>query len=103
LRPHETGDRGHISPVLYTQLHYFAESHGLEVLDPQGGFIRERALKLIFFLPFLIWGFYWAWRDWKKTSGDIRRLQIRRRLFSWPMLHSRSLIFICRKRGHIDA
>jgi SAM-dependent methyltransferase len=98
LKHTEIGDKGHISPVFYTQLRYYAENHDMEVLAPRGGDVKERALKLIFSFPFLLLGVYWTWRDWKKTSQDVKRLQIRKHLFSWPMLHSRSLIFLCRKK-----
>lgn len=97
LKKGETYDKGHISPVFYTQLRYYAEHNGLRVEPPRGGHIRERALKLIVFFPFLIVGSLWVWRDWKKTSGRKDRLDIIRHLFSWSMLHSRSLIFVCRK------
>lgn len=93
----QIGDKGHISPVSYIQLHYYAQVHRLTVLPPRGGIIRERALKLLPFLPFLVWGLWWTYRDWKKTSTDKEQLSIRKNLFSWPVLHSRSLIFVCQK------
>lgn len=93
----QLGDKGHISPVSYTQLHYYAQTHGLEVRQPRGGDIRERALKIVFFFPFLLWGLWWTYKDWKKTSRKPVQLTIRRHLFSWPVLHSRSLIFVCVK------
>lgn len=91
------GDKGHISPVSYMQLRYFAESHGLTTHRPMGGDVKERALKLLVFFPFLLWGLFWVWRDWQKTSKDPARLEILKHLFSWKVLHSRSLIFVCTK------
>ena len=88
----ETGDKGHISPVFYTQLRYYSELHNLKTLKPSGGRLK-RIVALPFFLPFVLIGFWWAFRDWKKTSGDRDKLEIIKHLFSIRMLFSRSIIF----------
>jgi len=92
LAQNEVGDKGHISPIFYTQLRYYSELHNLKTLKPTGGRLK-RIIALPFFLPFVIIGYWWAVRDWKKTSNDPKQFEIIRHLFSIKLLFSRSLIF----------
>lgn len=85
-------DRGHVSPLFYTQLRYFADVHGLKTLQPDGG-RGKRKILIALFMPLLLIGYWWAWRDWKRTSGDAESREIIRHLFSVKTLFSRSLIF----------
>ncbi|HET7832601.1 MAG TPA: class I SAM-dependent methyltransferase [Gallionella sp.] len=85
-------DRGHVSPVFYTQLRYFSDLHGLKTLQPDGGRFKRKILGVLF-APLLLIGYWWAWRDWKRTSGDPGSKEIIRHLFSATTLFSRSLIF----------
>ena len=86
------GDKGHISPVFYTQLRYYSDLHGLKTLKPSGGRLK-RIVALPFFLPFILIGYFWSIRDWKKTSNDKEKFEIIKHLFSIKLLFSRSLIF----------
>lgn len=90
--PGELRDRGHISPVFYTQLRYFAELHGLKTLRPDGDRLK-RVAALPLFIPFILIGYLWAKREWKKTSGDPKSKEIIQHLFNMKVLFSRSLIF----------
>ncbi len=92
LAPNQLGDKGHISPVSYPQLRYYAEHLGLEISRPTGGRMKRKIL-LIILAPLLLIGLWWNWRDWKRTSGNIGRRNIIRHLFTWRVLLSRSLIF----------
>jgi SAM-dependent methyltransferase len=90
-------DRGHINPVFYTQLRYFSELHGLKVLMPDGDKYK-RIVALPFFLPFLVIGYWWAVRDWKKVGSNPHSREIIEHLFSLKTMFSRSLIFKAVKR-----
>lgn len=92
----EQRDRGHVSPVFYTQLRYYSEMYGLAVQRPTGSRFKKIYL-LPFFLPFILRGYLWALNDWKKTSKDESRKEIINHLFSLRVLFSRSLIFSCVK------
>lgn len=88
----ELVDRGHINPVFYTQLRYFSLLHGLRVLHPDGDKYK-RLIALPFFLPFILMGYWWAVRDWKKVGCDPSTREIIDHLFTMKVLFSRSLIF----------
>jgi len=90
------GDKGHISPVSYGQLRYYTEHFGMKVEPPTGGRMK-RIILLPFFFPILIIGFWWNYRDWKRTSGKSSRKEIIKHLFNLRVLLSRSLIFIATK------
>lgn len=97
-KPGELRDRGHISPVFYTQLRYWAECAGLDVQMPEGGRMKKLLL-LPLALPFILRGYLWALSDWRKTSGRPERKSIVANLFNLRLMFSRSLIFICTKRA----
>ncbi len=90
------GDKGHISHISYGQLRYYTEHFGMKVEPPTGGRMKRIILLPILF-PFLIIGFWWNYRDWKKTSGNSSRKEIIKHLFNVRVLLSRSLIFIATK------
>ncbi len=96
LKPNEIRDKGHISPVFYTQLRYYAELHRLKTLKPDGGRLK-RIVALPLFFPFILIGLWWSIRDWQKTSNQKEKLEIIKHLFSIRMLFSRSLIFKAQK------
>ncbi len=85
-------DKGHISPIFYTQLRYYADLHNLKTLKPSGGRLK-RIAAAPFFIPFILIGYCWAVRDWKRTSNDKVKFEIIRHLFSIKLLFSRSLVF----------
>lgn len=91
------GDKGHISPVFYTQLRYYADHFKLRVHRPMGGDIAERALKIVLLFPAIAIGYLWALRDCRKSKNHTTGKDIIQHLFSWPVLHSRSLVFVCSK------
>jgi len=97
LKPNEVRDKGHISPVFYTQLRYYSDLHGLKTLKPKGGRLK-RIIALPFFIPFLIIGLWWSIRDWQKTSKEIEKFEIIKHLFTIRMLFSRSIIFKAAKK-----
>mgnify|MGYP003970902947 CR=1 FL=1 len=92
LEPNKNADKGHISPVFYTQLRYYSDLHNLKTLKPSGGRLK-RLVALPFFLPFILIGYLWSIRDWKKTSNKVETFEIIKHLFSIKLLFSRSLIF----------
>jgi len=92
LEADQIGDKGHISPVFYTQLRYYSDLHNLTILQPDGGRFK-RIVAFPLFIPFLLIGYFWSIRDWKKTSGDDKKFEIIKHLFSIKLLFSRSLIF----------
>ena len=91
------GDKGHISHVSYGQLRYYTEYFGMKVEAPTGGRMK-RIILLPFLLPVLIIGFWWNYRDWKRSSGLSSREEIIKHLFTLRVLLSRSLIFIATKK-----
>ena len=92
LGPGVVADKGHISPIFYTQLRYYSDLHNLKTLKPSGGRLK-RLVALPFFLPFILIGYFWSAMDWKKTSGNKSKFEIIKHLFSIKLLFSRSLIF----------
>ncbi len=92
----ENADKGHISPVFYTQLHYYAEHFGMRIAEPAGDRIKRKIL-IPLLLPFVAIGYWWANRDRIRASNDKNQTQIIRHLFNFHVLLSRSLIFIAFK------
>jgi len=96
LKNNVIGDKGHISHVSYGQLRYYTEHHGMKVEAPTGGRMK-RIILLPFLSPLLLVGFWWNYRDWKRTSGKSSQKEITKHLFSLHLLLSRSLVFIATK------
>ena len=90
------GDKGQISHVSYGQLRYYTEHHGMKIESPTGGRMK-RIILLPFLLPVLLIGFWWNYRDWKRTSGKESQKEIIKHLFNLRVLLSRSLVFISTK------
>lgn len=88
----ELRDRGHISPVFYTQLRYFSDLHGLVTLQPDGDKYK-RSIVFPFFIPFLLLGYWWAKKEARSNRGDPKSREIITHLFSIKVLLSRSIIF----------
>jgi SAM-dependent methyltransferase len=88
----EIKDRGHINPVFYTQLRYFSQLHSLKVLKPEGDRYK-RIIALPFFLPFILIGYWWSLRDWKRAGKPPESKEIIDHLFNMKALFSRSFIF----------
>ena len=87
------GDKGHISPVTYGQLRYYSEHFKMTPANPTGGRLK-RIILLPLLAPILLIGFWWNYRDWRRTSRVTGRKQIIKILFNARVLLSRSLIFI---------
>lgn len=98
LKPNEKRDKGHISPVFYTQLRYYSDLHHLRTLKPSGSRLK-RIVALPFFLPFIFIGLWWSIRDWQKTSKKSDTFEIIKHLFTIRMLFSRSIIFSATKES----
>jgi len=96
LKDHLVADKGHISHISYGQLRYYTEHFGMKVEPPTGGRMKRIILLPILF-PILIIGFWWNYRDWKRTSGQPSRKEIIKHLFNLRVLLSRSLVFIATK------
>ena len=96
LKGNVDDDKGHISHVSYGQLRYYTEHHVMKVESPTGGRMK-RIILLPFLLPVLLIGFWWNYRDWKRTSGKESRKEIIKHLFNLRILLSRSLVFIATK------
>jgi SAM-dependent methyltransferase len=94
--PQERLDRGHVSPVTLGQLLYWSEQRGLRVVRVTGGRMKK-LLFLPLFLPFVLLGLWWAWSDWKRTSGEERTRPMLRHYFGLRLLFSRSLVYVCTK------
>ena len=79
-----------------------AESWKIHLVDTgdetlTGGRMKRVILLPILF-PVLIIGFWWNYRDWKRTSGKSPRKEIIKHLFNLRVLLSRSLVFIATKQ-----
>jgi SAM-dependent methyltransferase len=87
------GDKGHISPVTYGQLQYYAEHFKMIPSKPTGGRFK-RIILLPLLAPVLLIGLWWNYRDWMRTSRVEHRKQIIKVLFNARVLLSRSLVFV---------
>ena len=96
LKNNMVADKGHISHVSYGQLRYYTQLNGMKVETPTGGRMKRKIL-LLFLLPALLIGYWWNYRDWKRTSGQEFQKEIIKHLFSPRVLLSRSLVFIATK------
>ncbi len=93
LEDGKVADKGHISPVTYGQLQYYSEHFKMTPAKPTGGRFK-RIILLPLLAPILLIGFWWNFRDWKRTSNVGDRKKIIKTLFNARVLLSRSLIFI---------
>ncbi len=93
LEDGKVADKGHISPVTYGQLQYYSEHFKMTPAKPTGGRFK-RIILLPLLAPILLIGFWWNFRDWKRTSNVGDRKKIIKTLFNAKVLLSRSLIFI---------
>jgi len=96
LKDNEVGDKGHISHISYGQLRYYTEYFGMKIETPTGGRMK-RIILLPFFLPVLIIGLWWNYRDWRRMGGKSVQKEIIKHLFNLHLLLSRSLVFIATK------
>jgi SAM-dependent methyltransferase len=98
--PGEMIDRGHISPVGYSQIRYLADYFGVDVVDVRTDRYKRKALMGLYplvALPGRLWGRRMFFGD--ETNGDAegnRRLY--RDLFSPSVIFGRTLIVVMRKR-----
>lgn len=98
LQPGERKDRGHVSPLTYSQLRYLFAAHGARLVALRGDRWKKKWL-LPWLLPFV--GLGWVWGRWELArchpppTKDHR--QMLRDVFSAPALFSRSLICVFRK------
>ncbi|MCA9295739.1 MAG: class I SAM-dependent methyltransferase [Phycisphaerales bacterium] len=98
VKPGVLADRGHVNPMSYLRLRYLLEHYGADVVE----LAADRAKKKVL-LP-LLWpiaqvGRLLSMRDFHRPDeGPERLAEIRRDLWSAPILLSRSLILVSRKR-----
>ncbi len=92
----EPFDRGHVSPMSYLQLRYLAEEFGLRTLSPTGDKLK-RIGNLPFYVPFILLGLWWGWRDYMRGGRNANQKEILKHLFSLRVLFARSLIFVAQK------
>ncbi len=90
-------DRGHVSPLSYLQLRYLFEEYGLQIDEIDGDRYKKMIL-LPLYIPFLIYGKYWIYKDYIKGGKKDFKKEIIKHLFSLKMLFSRSLIITFKKR-----
>ena len=97
--PRLEGDKGHISPVSYWQLDYYAQVLGLEVCRPTGGRLK-RAILLPLFMPLLGIGMLWSQADLNRygKSNQVAGARILDNMFRLRVVLSRSLVFVARAR-----
>lgn len=100
VAPGESADRGHIFPLSYFQLRYLFEQHGMRVTQVLGDKYKRKYLFPLYIL--LMPGVWLATRAALLRKGD-RREQLRNRemlehALSWPLLFSRSLVLVLKKR-----
>lgn len=95
--PRTGGDKGHISPVGFWQLDYYARSLDLEVCRPSGGRLK-RLILLPLLLPILGFGLFWSYFDLRKFGKANRSAgnSILVNMFRLRVLLSRTLIFVAR-------
>jgi 2-polyprenyl-3-methyl-5-hydroxy-6-metoxy-1,4-benzoquinol methylase len=91
-------DRGHISPMSYLQLRYLFEEHNCKINEVQGSRYKKMIL-LPLYLPFLIYGKYWIYKDYIKGGKKESKKEIMKDLFSIDMLFGRSLIMTFHKEN----
>jgi 2-polyprenyl-3-methyl-5-hydroxy-6-metoxy-1,4-benzoquinol methylase len=93
------GDKGHISPISYWQLDYYAQVLGLEVCRPTGGRLK-RAILLPLFMPLLGIGMLWSHADLNRygKSNQVAGARILDNMFRLRVVLSRSLVFVARAR-----
>jgi SAM-dependent methyltransferase len=98
LQSGERKDRGHISPLTYSQLRYLFELHGAHLVALHGDRWKKKWL-LPWLLPFVALG--WVWSRWELARRRHPPTEDHRRMlndvFSTPALFSRSLICTFRR------
>jgi SAM-dependent methyltransferase len=100
LAPGEARDRGHIAPMSYLQLRYHLALHGAHVERVDGDKWKRKIL-LPFLVPFLLWGRVWARLIMRREpDADPRECaEVFAHMWSAPLLFSRSLIVVGRKKS----
>ncbi|MEI8291561.1 MAG: class I SAM-dependent methyltransferase [Verrucomicrobiota bacterium] len=98
LKPGETIDRGHISPLSFMHLRYLFQHFNARLARLEGDKWKKKWI-LPFLLPFLLGGRLWMnhaiTRQKEKPVEECR--QTTRFLFSKPLMFSRSLILVFEK------
>ena len=100
LKPDEAADRGHVFPLSYFQLRYLFGEQGVDVVQAMGDKYKR---KLLFPLYFLLLPAAWlATRTMLLRQGDPRAGKRNRELtahaLSAPLLFSRSLVLVLKRR-----
>jgi SAM-dependent methyltransferase len=100
LKPNEVADRGHVFPLSYFQLRYLFGEMGVDVAQVIGDKYKRKLLFPLYFL--LLPGVWLATRAMLLQGGD-RRAQSRNHelaahALSMPLLFSRSLVLVLKKR-----
>ena len=94
-------DLGHISPISYTQIRYFAKYYGADVHDVLGDRYKRKILFPIYAGLYLL-GRPWSWllfNSSRAKEGSQSKREIYRRINSAPLLLSRSMIIVLEKNG----
>jgi hypothetical protein len=68
----------------------------MKIETPTGGRMKKIILLPLLF-PFMIIGFWWNHRDWRRTSANSVRKDIINHIFNLRLLLSRSLVFTATK------
>lgn len=99
LPPGVVRDRGHIAPMTYLQLRYHFMFRGAQIESIDGD-KWKRKLLIPLLLPFLLWGRLWSrWILRSEPEADLAECaKVIRHMNSGPLLFSRSLILVARKR-----
>jgi len=95
------GDLGHISPISYTQIRYFAKYFGADVHDILGDRYKRKILFPIYAALYLL-GRPWSWLLFNSSRAEKwshRNREIYRHINSAPLLLSRSTIIVLKKHG----
>ena len=98
VRKNKAIDRGHINPMSYLRMRYLLESLDAEVVEIRGDRTKKKH-----FLPFLFPIFWIGWllgrKHRRREDGENKNLQsISKALHSKPLLLSRSIIVLARKK-----
>ena len=91
-------DRGHINPMSYLRMRYLLESLDAEVVEIRGDRTKKKHL-LPFLLPVFALGWILGTKHRRREDGENEKLKsISNHLKSKPLLFSRSLLLIAKKK-----
>ncbi|MCA9286294.1 MAG: class I SAM-dependent methyltransferase [Phycisphaerales bacterium] len=100
LPPGAEEDRGHISPMTYTQVRYFANLHGADMVAVLGDRWKRKVLLPLYLLLHAC-GRPWSWRLFHAAPNEpwrARNRQMAAHMTSPALLFARSAIYVLAKR-----